>query len=96
MSTDPRTIVVGYDGSQLAEKALEWAAETAALGHDPVQVLVVAPVPPASEGWGADGTRSWKAMQDVVPCSPGQARTPPSWWWVPWGTGPSAAPWSAP
>ena len=51
MRTTSRKIVVGYDGSDLADLALRWAVDTAALRHDPVEVLVASSLPPSVAAW---------------------------------------------
>ena len=45
-------ILVGLDGSNYSERALEWAAKEAALRHAPLRVLAVHTVP---VGWSGRG-----------------------------------------
>lgn len=53
MSTHPSGIVVGYDGSFEADRALRWAAEASLMRGEPVTaVVVVEPMEaPRSQGW---------------------------------------------
>ena len=46
-------ILVGLDGSNYSERALEWAAKEAAIRHAPLRVLAVHTVP---VGWSGRGT----------------------------------------
>ena len=65
MTSTSRKIVVGYDGSDLADLALRWAVDTAALRHDPVEVLVAAALPSSQAAWVAiDGSYA-EAMREV-------------------------------
>ena len=45
-------ILVGLDGSNYSERALEWAAKEAAIRHAPLRVLAVHTVP---SGWSGRG-----------------------------------------
>lgn len=67
MTSTLRKIVVGYDGSDLADSALRWAVHTAALHHDRV-VVVVAAAPPAADAatWALVDDSYWEAMQEVA------------------------------
>ena len=51
MRSTSRTIVVGFDGSELADLALQWAVAAAAPRHDPVEVLVAAALPSSLAAW---------------------------------------------
>ena len=61
-----RPIVVGYDGSELSDQALRWAAQAAAVDQHPVEVLVASPLSLAAEAWSVDDESSLEAMEDVV------------------------------
>ncbi len=57
-----RRLVVGYDGSDLADQALQWAAATAAADLDPIEVLVVS----SSSSVVARGQGHDASMHDAV------------------------------
>jgi nucleotide-binding universal stress UspA family protein len=66
MRSTSRKIVVGFDGSDLADLALQWAVDTAALRHDPVEVLVAAALPSSLAAW-TPGDNSYRdAMKQVA------------------------------
>jgi nucleotide-binding universal stress UspA family protein len=66
MRSTSRKIVVGFDGSDLADLALQWAVTTAALRHDPVEVLVAAALPSSLAAW-TPGDNSYRdAMRQVA------------------------------
>ena len=66
MNTTSRKIVVGYDGSDLADLALRWAVDTAALSRRPVEVLVASALPASLDGWTPAPTSYLDAMREVV------------------------------
>ena len=66
MRSTSRKIVVGYDGSELADLTLQWALDTAALTHDTVEVLVAAALPSSLAAW-TPGDNSYRdAMRTVA------------------------------
>ena len=66
MSRRPRTLVVGYDGSDLADLALQWAVETAAHEQDPVEVVVAQSLESAVENWGDSVTGLLERTEETV------------------------------
>ncbi len=66
MSSTSRRIVVGYDGSPLADQALRWAVEAAAPGQDPVEVLVASALPTAAETWTLPDQAHLEGMQVIA------------------------------
>ncbi len=66
MRTTSRKIVVGFDGSDLADLALRWAVDTAALRQDPVEVLVAAALPSTLAAWTPVDSSYVDGMAEVV------------------------------
>ena len=66
MRTTSRKIVVGYDGSDLADLALRWAVDTAALRHDPVEVLVASALSTTMGAWAPTDHAYVDAMREVA------------------------------
>jgi nucleotide-binding universal stress UspA family protein len=66
MRSTSRKIVVGYDGSDLADLALRWAVDTAALRHDPVEVLVAAALPSTLAAWTPVDSSYLDGMRQVL------------------------------
>ena len=58
--------MVGYDGSDLADRALRWAVDTAALNHDPVEVLVASALPASLAAWTPAPNSYLDAMHEVT------------------------------
>ena len=58
--------MVGYDGSDLADLALRWAVDTAALTHDPVEVLVAAGLPSTLAAWAPPDDSYRDGMRQVA------------------------------
>ncbi len=66
MRSTTRKIVVGFDGSELADLGLRWAVETAALNHDPVEVLVASALSSSLAAWTPGDNTYLEAMRHVV------------------------------
>ena len=70
MTTESLPIVVAYDGSDEAQLALAWSAETARLDGSSLRVVVVGPEPNHGSGRARDG--------DEHPMLPGQLGQDPA------------------